>query len=73
MGSVYKIMAKVLANRLKSKLSKIISNSQNSFINGRQSLDSVIIANLCLAIRLRLGPLRVLCKFDIKKAYVGDS
>jgi hypothetical protein len=40
-GVVYKIISKVLANRLKHVLEKIISRSQNVFIQGGQILDSV--------------------------------
>jgi hypothetical protein len=39
-GGVYIIVAKVLANRLNFFWEKIISNSQNAFIRGRQILDS---------------------------------
>ena len=34
-GSVYKILAKVLANRLKEVLDQLVSESQNSFVGGR--------------------------------------
>lgn len=48
-GGVYKIVVKVLAaNMLKIVLEKIISNSHNAFIRGRQILDFAFIAILYL-------------------------
>ena len=36
LGSLYKLLAKVLANRLKRVIGKVVSNSQNAFVGGRQ-------------------------------------
>jgi hypothetical protein len=68
-GGVYKLISKVLANRFKSVLGKIISSSQNAFIGERQILDSVLIANECLDSRMRSGETGLLCKLNLEKAY----
>uniref|UniRef100_A0A2N9FBT2 Uncharacterized protein n=1 Tax=Fagus sylvatica TaxID=28930 RepID=A0A2N9FBT2_FAGSY len=68
-GSVYKILAKVLANRLRKVLDGLVSESQNAFVGGRQTLDSVLIANKCLDNRIKCRLPGVVCKLDIEKAY----
>ena len=68
-GGMYKIIAKLLANRLKVVLGKIISPSQSAFVKGKQILDSVLIANECLNSRLKASLPGVLCKLDLEKAY----
>ena len=68
-GSVYKLLSKVLANRLRAVLDNLISENQNSFVGGRQILDSVLIANECLDSRLKSWIPGVVCKLDIEKVY----
>uniref|UniRef100_A0A2N9EFE5 Reverse transcriptase domain-containing protein n=1 Tax=Fagus sylvatica TaxID=28930 RepID=A0A2N9EFE5_FAGSY len=68
-GSIYKIVAKVLANRFSMVLGGIISSTQNAFVKGRQISDSVFIANECIDSRLHTAIPGVLCKLDVEKAY----
>ena len=68
-GCMYKLLAKVLTNRLKTVLENIISESQNAFIGGRQILGSVLVANESLDSHIKSGIPRVICKLDIEKAY----
>ena len=44
MGGLYKILTKVLANRIKRVMNKVISQSHTTFVEGRQILDVVLIA-----------------------------
>ena len=58
-------MAKVLVNRLR----KVVSKAQGAFLEGRQILDAVLIANEAIDSLLKNNEYDFLCKLDIEKAY----
>nr|KYP62677.1 Transposon TX1 uncharacterized [Cajanus cajan] len=62
-GCMYKVLAKVLANRMKKVVGKVISESQSAFLKGRLILDSVLIANEILEKQC------LMLKVDFEKAY----
>ncbi|MCH93790.1 LINE-1 reverse transcriptase like, partial [Trifolium medium] len=68
-SSIYKILAKVLANRLRSVIGKVVSHSQSAFISGRQILDGVLIANELVDEAKREKKELLMFKVDFEKAY----
>jgi len=44
-GSVYKVIAKILSKRLRKFLPILVGESQTAFLRGRQILDGALIAN----------------------------
>ncbi|RVW30380.1 Transposon TX1 uncharacterized 149 kDa protein [Vitis vinifera] len=68
-GGLYKILAKVLANRLKKVVGKVVSSAQNAFVEGRQILDAALIANEAIDSMLKGDEAGVLCKLDLEKAF----
>ena len=66
--SLYKIISKVLATRLKKVLS-IINDTQMAFVEERQILDAILIALEAIDEWSSKGRKGVLLKLDLEKAY----
>nr|GEW21090.1 RNA-directed DNA polymerase, eukaryota [Tanacetum cinerariifolium] len=68
-GSTYKIIAKILANRLVAVLSDIVDKVQSAFIAGRQILDGPFILNEVLQWCTKKKKKSLIFKVDFEKAY----
>ncbi|RVX12904.1 Transposon TX1 uncharacterized 149 kDa protein [Vitis vinifera] len=68
-GGLYKWLAKELANRMKAVLAKVISTSQNAFVEGWQIMDAMLVANEAIDSIVKSNRGAILCKLDIEKAY----
>nr|KYP53426.1 Transposon TX1 uncharacterized [Cajanus cajan] len=68
-GCLYKILAKILANRLKKVLPSVIDDRQSAFLEGRNLLQSVVIANETLDEVKKEKKSCIFFKVDYEKAY----
>lgn len=65
----YKLLSKILANRLKVVLSHIMGPSQGAFVGNRQILNGVLIANELIDSRKKSHKEGVMFKIDMEEAY----
>lgn len=68
-GVYYKILSKVLAERLKLVMGKIISETQTAFLKGRNILDGALIANETVDFLKKSRKKGLIFKVDFEKAY----
>nr|GEX27448.1 RNA-directed DNA polymerase, eukaryota [Tanacetum cinerariifolium] len=68
-GSVYKIVAKILANRLVLVLGDLVSDTQSAFLKERQILDGPFILNELIKWCKKKKKQSMIFKVDFKKVY----
>lgn len=68
-GSLYKIVAKVLANIMKQVMPKIIGEAQLALFGARNILDGILIANEIMDGWKRSNRKGLVLKLDYEKAY----
>ena len=68
-GAAYKILTKVLANRLNQVMDMIISPFQMAFVKGRQIVDSFVIVEDVIHSWKKKDKDGLLVKLDFEKAY----
>ena len=66
---MYKVFAKVLANRLRSVIGNVVYDSQSAFVKGKQILDGILIANEVVDEARRTNKELLMFKVDFEKAY----
>ena len=68
-GCIYKVVTKILANRLVSVISDLVSETQSAFVAGRQILDGPFILDEVLHWCKRKKNQAMFFKVDFAKAY----
>ncbi|XP_020672051.1 uncharacterized protein LOC110092048 [Dendrobium catenatum] len=73
-NTLYKIIAKVIAARLKPLMPIIVKDTQAGFVKSRISTDSILLAKEILSLVSKKGAHNIFCaKIDIKKAFDSVS
>ncbi|XP_058757178.1 uncharacterized protein LOC131630416 [Vicia villosa] len=68
-GSLHKIISKLLASRLKYVIEELISHKQTYFIRNMNNLDGVSVVNELIYLAKREGRSCLVMKVDYEKAY----
>jgi len=68
-GSLYKILATLLANRLRGVIGSVVSESQSALVKNRQILNGILIANEVVNEACKSKKELMLFKVDFEKAY----
>ncbi|GJY59135.1 RNA-directed DNA polymerase, eukaryota [Tanacetum coccineum] len=68
-GSIYKIITKILANRLSLVVGDLVSEVQSAFVANRQILDGPFILNELISLCKRKKSKAMIFKVDFEKAY----
>lgn len=68
-GSIYKVISKILAERLKKVIATVISPEQTAFIKGRSILDGPLIVNEILSWLRKSKKKALMFKVDFEKAF----
>jgi hypothetical protein len=69
LGCLYKIIAKVLANRLSKVMNVIIAPTQSVFLKNRNLVDGVLVVNEVVDLAKKTGRECMVFKVDFEKAY----
>ncbi|GKV10568.1 hypothetical protein SLEP1_g21912 [Rubroshorea leprosula] len=68
-GAMYKILTKILTNRLSRVMQEIIGEQQTAFVKGRQLMDGVVVANEVIHEVRRKRKSSFVFKIDFEKAF----
>lgn len=66
---VYKIISKIVANRIKPLLPKLVSEEQSGYVEGRKILDNIIQAHEVVQSLKRKKQVGMIMQLDIAKVY----
>ena len=72
-GSLYKLVAKVLAARLALVMDNIISSNQSDFIKGHQLVDRVVAVKEVINVARKFKKDCLIFKVDFEKTYDSVS